>query len=62
MEDMKKLFQTNKKPCLAFFKDSFTPTHLLLSAWDYSTFSQDKSPLFSTTVPFRKLQAALPPK
>ena len=31
---------------------------LLLSAWNYSTFSQDWGPLFSTTVPFSKIQAA----
>jgi len=37
-------------------------THLLLSAWNYRTFSQDKGPLFSITVPFSKMQVALPSK
>jgi len=35
---------------------------LLLSAWNYRTFSQDKGPLFSAMVPFSKIQAALSSK
>jgi len=37
-------------------------SQLLLSTWNYRTFSRDKGPLFSTTVPFLKTQAALPSK
>ena len=34
----------------------------MLSTWNYRTFSQDKGPLFSATIPFSKIQAALPSK
>ena len=35
---------------------------LVLLAWNYRTFSQDKGPFFSTTVPFSKMQTVLPSK
>jgi len=44
-----------EKHCLAFLKPL---AQLQLSAWNYRTFSQDKDPLFSTTVSFSKIQAA----
>jgi len=46
-----------KKHCLAFLK---ALVQLLLLTWNYSSFSQVKRPLFSTKVPFSKMQAALP--
>jgi len=46
---------------LAFFEISGS-VELALSAWNYITFSQDKGPPFFTTVPFSKMQAALPSK
>ena len=49
-----------KKHCLAFFRTSSSFTAVGLNL--YRTFSQDKGSLFSTTVPFSKIQAALPSK
>jgi len=48
-----------KKHCLAFLKPL---VRLVLSTWNYRTFSQDKGPLFSATAPFSKIQVALPSK
>ena len=43
-----------KTHCLAFLKPL---TQLLLSAWNYINFSQDKGPLFSATFPFSKIKS-----
>jgi len=48
-----------KKHCLVFFSN---PWLSCCCRRGIENFAQDKGPLFSTTVPFAKIQAALPSK